>query len=93
MATPILIPWCCHQFYRTMLVFPFIARFDQPEGSEVLKQGTWTVLFIDTDCPKYQRNDGGFRLFASRKATRLAGTPATDSLTFSTLPLAPLADV
>ena len=34
--------------------FPLISRFAQPEGSEVLRQGMWTVLLIHTDCPKCQ---------------------------------------
>ena len=32
--------------------FPLFSRFVEPEGAEVLKQGTWDVLLIHTDCPK-----------------------------------------
>jgi hypothetical protein len=34
--------------------FPLFSRFFQPDGSEILKQGTWNVLLVQTDCPKCQ---------------------------------------
>ena len=31
--------------------FPLISRFVQPEGSDILREGAWTVLLIHIDCP------------------------------------------
>jgi hypothetical protein len=30
--------------------FPLVSRFVEPECSEILMKGTWTVLLIQTDC-------------------------------------------
>ncbi|MDR1269674.1 MAG: hypothetical protein LBK82_09120 [Planctomycetaceae bacterium] len=35
--------------------FPLIARFTQPADGEILKQGTWTILLIHSDCPKCRK--------------------------------------
>ena len=32
--------------------FPLISRFAEPEGAEVLLQGTWSVLLVQPDCPE-----------------------------------------
>jgi len=31
--------------------FPLIARFAEPEGSEILRQGTWNVVLVQPNCP------------------------------------------
>jgi hypothetical protein len=34
---------------------PLIARFTQPAEGELLKQGTWTMILIHSDCPKCRK--------------------------------------
>jgi hypothetical protein len=35
--------------------FPLIAHFTQPADGEILKQGTWTIILIHTDCPNCRK--------------------------------------
>jgi hypothetical protein len=35
--------------------FPLSVRFAQTEGSEILKQGTWTIILVHSDCPKCRK--------------------------------------
>jgi hypothetical protein len=35
--------------------FPLIAHFTQPADGEILKQGTWKIILIHTDCPNCRK--------------------------------------